>query len=102
MATLRGAELTARFEPVGAETMSVIHAKEAHPLKAAKFKLWEFKAARKDTFARELRKRGSGEVRPRFREAHERLKASARSAASSSASGRRSRRKCSPLRHLCP
>jgi hypothetical protein len=75
MGTLRGPELVKQFEPVGAEKMSVIHSGEEHPLKAAGFKIWEFKAARKGVFARALEKRKSNEIRTRFQDAHKRLQA---------------------------
>jgi len=75
LATLRGSELLSHFEPVGAERMSVIRAGEAHPLKAGKFQLWEFKAGRKGLFERELHKQNANEIRARFREAQRQLQA---------------------------
>jgi hypothetical protein len=74
LARLRGAALTQEFEPVGQEKMSVIHRNEARPLRAAMFKLWEFRAARRGLLNRPLPKRGWTEIRGRFREVHQKLK----------------------------
>ncbi|MGZ3683697.1 MAG: FecR family protein [Bdellovibrionota bacterium] len=72
LGTLHGPDLAARFEPVGKENMSVIHSGEAHPLRAAAFRLADFRHSRGHLFSRELRKKNREEIRQRFLNARQR------------------------------
>jgi hypothetical protein len=73
---LREGEERAEYETLTTEKLSVIARNEAKPLAAAAYKLWEFRAERKDLFARALDVKGRAELAPRFLAAAAERKAS--------------------------